>query len=391
MKWKNKLHEFDGIAEIYKLNGVITKDIYIFGAGAIGKSFFNIVNRFCKLKAFIDNDKEKQSNIYCGIPVISLEEYLYKVDTKNAFIVLCLKKEYSKTVKNQLLMNGIKENTMFMERSEYEKCLRIMLFYNRNFIYLPIAQISLTERCTLRCEKCAHACNYVSNQREDMTLKVAKSSADYFFKYVDFVEEFVLIGGEPLLYRYLEEIADYIGSKYRNKIGIFSITTNGTLMPQESLLSVCRKYDMLFRVSNYEESVHWLKPKLEKLKVVLREQGVPYSLVGGGWTDYGFGYVDRGKKNEALEKVFDKCWTPCHEVRGDKFYFCVMARSVAENMERNVGTEDYFDLSIDSDDNRKAFFEYTMGYSEKGYLDMCNYCHGADRINYPIPSAMQMK
>lgn len=31
-----------------------------------------------------------------------------------------------------------------------------------------------------------------------------------------------------------------------------------------------------------------------------------------------------------------------------------------------------------------------MGYSEKGYLDMCRYCHGADCYNYLIPAAQQL-
>ena len=67
-----------------------------------------------------------------------------------------------------------------------------------------------------------------------------------------------------------------------------------------------------------------------------------------------------------------------------------MARSVSENMGLNVGETDYLDLNnLNGDEGKKEFLEYIMGYSEKGYLDMCRYCHGADVVNYKIKAAEQ--
>lgn len=393
MKWKNKLCEFDHEAEIYRGQDFFHKDIYIFGAGEIGKIFSCAVNRFCVLKAFIDNDVEKQGKVYCNFPVISLQKYLENKHD-NALVVLCLKEEYCQTVKEQLLKHAFIEYEMFMTKDEYEKRLRIELFYKKNILYLPTVQISLTERCTLRCRKCAHACNFVPPDRKDLSMTKAKESADLLFKYVDYVIEFVLIGGEPLLYPYLPEIVDYIGSRYREKMDIFSITTNGTIKPKEDLLSICRKYDVLFRVSNYAESLPRLEDQMEAFKEITQSYGVSCIIgkKGKNWTDYGFDYVNRQGTPTQLEKVFDACKTQCHEIRGSKFYFCVMARSVAENMKRNVGDEDFFDLASGTTDARKKeFFEYTMGCSNKGYLDMCNYCHGAERIYYPIPAGEQMR
>ena len=87
-------------------------------------------------------------------------------------------------------------------------------FYNKTFVSL--AQITLTERCTLKCRKCAHGCYAVNNKTaRDMTLEQVYRSADSFFSKVDFIKEFVLIGGEPLLYRELAKVIPYIGEKYR--------------------------------------------------------------------------------------------------------------------------------------------------------------------------------
>ncbi len=49
-----------------------------------------------------------------------------------------------------------------------------------------------------------------------------------------------------------------------------------------------------------------------------------------------------------------------------------MARSVADNLSVNVGKEDYLDFEKLSGDNwKRELLEFIMGYSEKGYLDMC--------------------
>ena len=57
-----------------------------------------------------------------------------------------------------------------------------------------------------------------------------------------------------------------------------------------------------------------------------------------------------------------------------------------------MGEEDYLDLNdLKERDDKKVLLECVMGYSEKGYLDMCNYCNGAEAIKYPIPVAEQIK
>ena len=40
---------------------------------------------------------------------------------------------------------------------------------------------------------------------------------------------------------------------------------------------------------------------------------------------------------------------------------------------------------------KKEVLEYSMGYSDKGYLDMCRYCNGAEAKDKPIPVAEQME
>ena len=67
-----------------------------------------------------------------------------------------------------------------------------------------------------------------------------------------------------------------------------------------------------------------------------------------------------------------------------------MARSVSENLSKNVGESDYLDFNkLQGNNWKRELLEYLEGYSEKGYLDMCRFCHGADCYNYIIPAALQ--
>lgn len=159
------------------------------------------------------------------------------------------------------------------------------------------------------------------------------------------------------------------------------------------MLEKCKEYGVLFRISNYSGTISKLELQYEKLRKLFITNNVEFriSRKEHEWMDYGFDYYKRECDNEQLINVFDACGTPCHEIRENKFYYCVMARSVADNLSVNVGKEDYLDFEKLSGDNwRRELLEFIMGYSEKGYLDMCRYCHGAESYEYPIPAAEQL-
>lgn len=392
MKWINKGFEFEKIAE--KLIDLFErkKTCYIFGAGIMGKELFPVLKYFDCFSGFIDNDINKQRDGYCTEKVISFQDFLRKENKET--IVIAASDKNTILIRNQLencnLMHGID----FFEYGEFvNEIFPIVATYYYQKVFVNIAQITLTERCTLKCRKCAHACYAIDASAQDMMLEEVYRSADIFFSKVDYIREFVLIGGEPLLYKEIEKVITYIGEKYRNRMSIFCITTNGTIVPSKEILEVCKKQDVLFRISNYSAQLPRLKKAHYKLVEKLKEWNISYILGEEDllWRDYGFEYVNHGVNNANLIEVFDKCKTICREIRGNRFYYCVMARSVTENLKYNVGEFDYLDLeALDSELYQKEILEFNLGYSEKGYLDMCQFCHGAEAFNYPIPAAEQI-
>lgn len=391
MKWKNKGHEFDMMAEKLLENQEKYRHICIFGAGLTGANLVALMQSYGILEGFIDNDVQKQRNGYKGFPVYTLEEYRKR---SGGFIIIAASDQNIPDITKQLEEAGLSQEKDFLPHLIFfHGIFPILSVYLFHKVYVEIAQISLTERCTLKCRKCAHGCFAVDNSKaKDLTVEQVYKSADSFFGKVDFIYEFVLIGGEPLLYGHLADAVRYIGKQYRKQIGIFSITTNGTVLPDNETLEVSRNYGVLFRISNYSATMPGLGDKYKKLMDVLDQNGIAYELgeEEKEWMDYGFDYVHRKAGAEGLTKVFDDCKTPCREVRENKYYFCVMARSVADNMHFDVGEDDYLDLdALTGENSQREFLEFNLGYSEKGYLDMCSYCHGADAKKYPIPAAEQ--
>jgi hypothetical protein len=391
MKWTNKGHEFDEYAsDIKKIYG---KKVVVFGAGNFGEKLGKALDYFNLLECFIDNDIKRQKDKLLGRDIISLDEYM-KMGNSNLIIVVAVSAKFSNSIVNQLENARLKINEDFWTYNEFhDKVMPILLSYYYDKIYMELAQITLTERCSLKCKKCAHGCYNVDNKADDMPLSFAFKSADSFFSKVDFIDEFVLIGGEPLLYSHLAEVVEYVGIKYRNQMGIYSITTNGTIIPNEKVLKSCKEHKVLFRISNYSKTLPRLADSYKRLIETLENYGIEYNIGDGegSWIDYGFDYVEKEYNPDELMKSFDLCHTPCREVRGNKLYYCVMARSVSDNLKFNEGVNDFLDLdSLKSDNYKKELMDFNMGYSDKGYLDMCRRCNGMDVLNYPIPVAEQI-
>lgn len=89
----------------------------------------------------------------------------------------------------------------------------------------------ITYQCNLNCSYC----QINKEENKKMPLAVAKKAIDSFWQ-LDYSQEapkcIKIFGGEPFLYfDFLQELADYVASKYSNYY--FHITTNGSLLNEE--------------------------------------------------------------------------------------------------------------------------------------------------------------
>ena len=392
MKWKNKGHEFDLKYEIYeKQMGSHGNRIAILGAGSRGKRLLHILSNCFDNILFIDNDCKKQGTNVEGIPIVSISQYC-KGD--GLIIISPEDEEVQRKMISQLNDEGFGTDDYYLGTDFLNRIYPIMLLYRKNKVYIPVVELSLTERCTLKCKKCAHGCQFVPMDHEDMSFETAKNSVDHLFSFADYVGNFYLIGGETFLYKQLRDIICYVSNNYRNQIENIMISTNGTIIPSNDILESIKEHDVIVNVSNYTLINPSLCEKHDKFINILNENGCRCNAFEEEreWTDYGFDFVNRSGDEKELLRVFDLCPTLCREIRDNKFYYCIQARAVSENMRFDVEDE-YLDLSkmIVNDKSKRVFFEYANGYSERGFLGMCNYCNGAENNKYIIPAGEQMR
>ncbi len=393
MKWNNKSHEYDHIYEKFKdIFGLREISFCIFGAGKMGRECLQVFKEEkYTVEAIIDNDKNKQKSSIGGIEVISFDEYLN--NHRDTYLLLAISDRNVVKIKEQLLSVGMKEVDDYSTYNYYKEIIHpVIKLYRDNKLHLNIVELALTERCTLKCKKCAHGCWNVPMNMPDMSIEKVKESMDELFDKADYINEFYLIGGEPLLYSGLDKAISYAGERYRGKIDKYIITTNGTIVPTQEVLEVAKKYRISFYISNYSVTLPQLKEKYKHLCEMLEEWGIDYQLSGEErvWFDYGFDYVDHQFDYNIVSKIHDECFTKCREIRGSRLYYCIQARSVSENLHFSVDDEEYLDLSkLKGNDAKKIIFEYSHGYCDKGYIDMCNFCNGSDSLLHPIPVAEQ--
>lgn len=379
MKWKNPCHEFDVIAE--KLCDASAK-YYLWGSANIGKEVLENFGKKLNIIGVVDADKQKQGKRLEDLIIESPD--ILSVD--EGYMVIVTTSAYAQ-VKKELMKKGFSENENFFE---YYPFFQIFLLYSNNLLLSRRIDISLTEKCTLRCRKCNMFMPYFS-EPSDMLLEEVLSQIDKYFCIVDYVESFNLLGGEPLLYEYLGNVINYVGEKYRNKIKHLIVFTNGMLLPSDSEIEVFEKYRVEIQISDYTKKVPY-KQRLEELVNLLSENKISYYILENSrWGDFGFPENPNDVSKEDVMEYFDKCRAPFRGLYNDKVFFCHLETSAIRAGLYEGCEDDYFDLNQKGVNIKKKFLEFDFGYSKGGFVSFCRQCRGCDTVNeLTVPAAEQL-
>jgi len=386
MKWKNKGHEFDFVKEISRF-----KKMFIFGAGINGKKMYDISKNSIEILGFIDNDPLKQGSTYLGVKVYSFEEFQsVKSDDIMVIITVFDRNEVLNIIK-QMENNGFKyEQNLF----DIKNFLPVYMWYKEQKLITVRCTMSVTDYCNLNCKYCSSFTPYLKNPKHT-NLAELKNNIDCFFKAFDYIIGFNLIGGEPLLYPELDKIINYICDNYENQLGELKIITNGTIKPSDNLLGTMKKYESVIKVyiSNYSHFLPHLKDSVSKFVDCMIKNKINYLIPvpDKWWVDYGRESVRRDNTSEEkLIDIFDNCNIWCRLLKNGKYYYCEH-----DGLALNAGFVDNdsgFDLKCFDKKDKPLLLEYSLGYSDKGYVDLCKKCNGFPPINKNyIPAAEQVE
>lgn len=241
--------------------------------------------------------------------------------------------------------------------------------------------VLLTSKCTLKCKLCATyaplkklPCHYPSNI-------VIKSVARYF-ECIDMVNLFTLSGGEPFLHPELDILlSDF--QQYENRLNKFEIITNGTVLPDNSILELLKfsdKVDIL--IDDYgptiSVNVRKLTEQLDRFCIhyrVRKYYGEDAHL--GGWLNIS-DFSEKARSPKEIEELFSQCmYTTTFKnhifIINGTAHMCYVNHQLLDFIDEKG--DEYVNLvneSITANELRSRL----LNLRNRKYLSVCENCNG---------------
>jgi MoaA/NifB/PqqE/SkfB family radical SAM enzyme len=401
MKWANKGHEFDVLGNIFKKNNRLV---------LVGTLEDN--NNLCEKLNFLDiaiikfnvsGKRTKISKLFYLLLNLSSpppNKKVYKIvkeinkdnasDKGKTVIINHPNRFYAEYILQQFNMTGkyTKNENIFLANDFLKKYLSVFALYVCNKIYFYNIGVIVTTICNLNCKYCLNFTPYNKNMKH-RPLEELKKEIDVLFSYVDRLAHLSISGGETMLYPHLGDLLQYVSDKYRDKIDIIGIVTNGSIEPTDELCTILKKSRVTVYADKYSRTIPKIKILYKGFIKKLREFDIEnvqiyiksfyktfpplknYSLYNG----------------QILSDRFDKCiQIHYQDLKNGRITACCYASYALEAGLVQESEDDYYDINnfSNSMQSRKELVEFRLGYTNKGYVEFCKYCNGFPAINSQI-------
>lgn len=372
MKWKNKGHEFDNLKPLFEKE---TIRAYIWGAGTFGYAFFDELQENMNIIGFVDSNEEKQGTVFCGRPVFSPDEF---AKNRTDEIVL-VSTGWTMQVYGKLNSFGLKR---FEDYFHIDEWYSLYNFYTKNKVCISDLTLRITEKCTLRCEHCNAFIPKIQCPTEWKYEDIIENM-ECLFQFVDEINILGICGGDAMSHSEFRKIVYWLGEKYYPaKVKHIEVYSNAVIPITEEDMDLFRKYDVIYRWTDYSE--HAASQKSDLFEKQFTEANLKYDRARfESWYDSGYPQVSNGIVGEAeLERFCTNCdRKSCHGLQNGRYYTCGLCYSASVIGYCDELETDSFNLH-DETSSKMEFLEYSLGYSEKGYYNYCRLCNGGPNINH---------
>ena len=345
---------------------------YIFGCGDYGKQFLNCFQNEVPIVGYIDNKLAKYGYEINGIACMELKELT--LGEKEGIILTISQYDRAGAVE-QLELHGYRRNIDFFVIEEF-----ISVYYLYRYDKICFLNISLlpSTTCNLKCRHCLNF-NPFASEFYVRDWEALKKDVDLFFANVDFVMVFHVSGGEPMLYKHIADLIEYIDREYGDRIGTLRTVTNGTIVPCDDLLEKLSGCSVEVTVDDYREAVPQYEAQFDNLICKLEQYKVRYVVNKvESWVDLAPEKTDYSyMTEEQLIRHRSECGQTWQELRDGKLYSCNYASyaSVA-GIAGEQDVEESYDLRSHSVERKRELVEFRLGYTDKGYTNFCKKCRG---------------
>ena len=373
--------------------------IIIYGAAMYGEIALNAL-RASGLNAMAFCDRVQADTFFCGLPVISPNQL---VEYKDAHVLICATKgfqgikSYLESLKweNYYEISELIKCVDFSSLRQYCRQLSIDELVKKYQFYvegekgetldLSFLALSITERCTLKCEKCSVLAPYYKNPSDD-ELKVIIEPLQRLLMCVDSIAEMQIGGGEPFMHKRLEEIL--LWCIEQEKIKEISIFTNSTIVPKDGLIRVLKNKKIKLLLDDYGE----LSRNLPAIKQLCDKHDIRYIIQRfSRWDDLG-DFSEKKYSEAQVEKIFKFCsFGNVMSFMKGKLYRCTTAARIADLGIVQETEDDYISFLEENFSVKEKQQEIRDLIYRKKYHNGCKYCNGISTNKLGIPVAVQME
>jgi hypothetical protein len=215
------------------------------------------------------------------------------------------------------------------------------------------------------------------------SLETIISDVDSYFKIVDYVSIFHLVGGEPFLHPQMYDIIKYILDNYQSKIDKFIITTNGTALPKDNIIELLKSNDIILSISNYTDKLESLKGKFDRVTKTYKDNRIKHYIRNEiEWNDFGDLRIKKNMSEAELIEHFDNCTAPFRGLDNGKFYYCHLNTSAVLTKLFPLNENDFVEMNSIS---KEDLLKFDMGNTKLGYVTFCDNCNGCNtQIKVPV-------
>ena len=236
--------------------------------------------------------------------------------------------------------------------------------------------VVLSTKCSLKCRDCNNLIP-LFNSKSDLNTDKIISSLQSILNVVDCINRVELIGGEPFLASNLEEVLKFVLGQ--EKIVTIEMTTNGTVIPKESLIPLLQDSKVKICISDYNEIVD-----CKKIIDFCQKYALKYHVLTiKHWINSG-GIVKRFRSFDQLTHQYLSCQSSylCKTLFEDKLFQCARASSLyALNICDDVNGY----LKVDSSISKERLFDFIFGDNNPA----CDYCNTATSDGLQVAPAIQ--